>query len=231
MSLTQEALARSLNGKCLDELMDGSVKLLDTCEVSKDVMSKLKEEVAALQSAIRRRRKGSVDGSFESSVSSYVSLRKKARKDAKKLASSLKQMEISSSKVVNQIGSDQDEHFWAVIRVIREVNSVSSCVLQSLLGFVSAPVKQGKQSGGKWGVVCRMIKGSSTAVGCEENLNEILSADSAAFSVYDDEKKEFVKKELLGDVEGKFEEVEKRLENVFRKMIKSRASMLNILSQ
>ncbi|CAN1122195.1 hypothetical protein LINPERPRIM_LOCUS2630 [Linum perenne] len=149
MSLTQEALARSLNGKCLDELMDGSVKLLDTCEVSKDVMSKLKEEVAALQSAIRRRRKGSVDGSFESSVSSYVSLRKKARKDAKKLASSLKQMEISSSKVVNQ----------------------------------------------------------------------------------DDEKKEFVKKELLGDVEGKFEEVEKRLENVFRKMIKSRASMLNILSQ
>ncbi|CAN0918986.1 hypothetical protein LINGRAHAP2_LOCUS31189 [Linum grandiflorum] len=222
MSSTQEALARGLNGKCLDELMDGSVKLLETCEVSKDVMSKLKEEVAALQSAIRRRRNKGSSLEFESSVSSYVSLRKKARKDAKKLAATLKQMD--NGKV--QISEDD-----AFIRVIREVNAVSGGVMQSVLAFVSSPlVKQGKQSG-KWGIVCKIVKGtSSSAVGCEENVNEIKSADAAAFSLYD-EKKELVQRELLGDVEGKFEDVEKRLESVFRKMIKSRASLLNILSQ
>lgn len=78
-------------------------------------MLRLKEQVQALQSALRRR-KG--DSSIESSVANYFCLRKKM-KDAKKLIASLKQMD-------NKFGAspllDQDHQLSAVIQVIREVH-------------------------------------------------------------------------------------------------------------
>ncbi|KAJ6774725.1 BPS1-LIKE PROTEIN [Salix purpurea] len=77
-------------------------------------MLRLKEQVQALQSALRRR-KG--DSSIESSVANYFCLRKKM-KDAKKLIASLKQMD-------NKFGAspflDQDHQLSDVIQVIREV--------------------------------------------------------------------------------------------------------------
>ncbi|CAI0429661.1 unnamed protein product [Linum tenue] len=70
MASTREALSR--RGCVAEEelFLNGSMKLIDTCEIAKDVISRLREHVAALQSAIRRRRNG--ESSLEFSVSDYI---------------------------------------------------------------------------------------------------------------------------------------------------------------
>ncbi|CAL1380505.1 unnamed protein product [Linum trigynum] len=136
---TQKALSRR---RCVAEeklFLKGSLKLMDTCEIAKDVISRLRENVASLQSAIRRRRKG--DSVLESSVSDYFQLRRKTGKDARKLVAQLKQqMGNNNYKFPAADQGDVDEQFSAVIRVMREVNAASSCVLGALLRFVTMPV-------------------------------------------------------------------------------------------
>ncbi|CAI0429477.1 unnamed protein product [Linum tenue] len=224
MASTREALSRC---RCVAEeelFLNGSVKLMDTCEIAKDVIARLRESVAALQSAIRRRRKG--DSSLESSVSDYIRLRGKTRKDARKLIAQLKQQMGNHNLKLRAADHDDDELFGEVVRVLREVYAASSCVLQALLSFVMTPVcGRAKQS--KWGIASKLMRRHKVAaVGCE--VNEIQAADVAL--VGDDPKKEFGNKELES-VECCFKEIEGGVEGVFRRLIKSRASLLNILSQ
>ncbi|CAL1380507.1 unnamed protein product [Linum trigynum] len=226
LSSTQEALSR----RCVAEeerFLDGSVKLMDTCEIAKDVISRLRENVAALQSAIRRRRKGG-DSVLESSVSDYIQLRRKTRKDARKLVAQLKQQMGNRDYKLPAADHDDDEHFSAVIRVMREVNAASNRVLGALLSFVTPPVcGRAKQS--KWGIASKlMMTRKVAAVECE--MNEIQAADVALLIGDDQKKREFGTKELES-VEGCFKEIEDGLEGVFRRLIKSRASLLNILSR
>ncbi|CAI0429483.1 unnamed protein product [Linum tenue] len=200
---------------------------MDTCEIAKDVISRLRENVAALQSAIRRRRKG--DSVLESSVSDYIQLRRKTRKDARKLVAQLKQqMGNHNYKLPAADQGDDDEQFSAVIRVMREVNAASSCVLQALLSFVATPVFRREKKQSKWGIASKLVMTRKVAaVGCE--VNEIQAAD-VALLVGEGEKKQFGTNELES-VERCFKEIEDGLEGVFRRLIKSRASLLNILSQ
>ncbi|CAI0429480.1 unnamed protein product [Linum tenue] len=220
MASTQEALSRR---RCVAEeerFLDGSVKLMDTCEIAKDVISRLRENVAALQSAIRRRRKG--DSVLESSVSDYIQLRRKTRKDARKLVAQLKQQ--MGNHNYKLPAADQGD----VIRVMREVNAASSCVLQALLSFVATPVFRREKKQSKWGIASKLVMTRKVAaVGCE--VNEIQAAD-VALLVGEGEKKQFGTNELES-VERCFKEIEDGLEGVFRRLIKSRASLLNILSQ
>ncbi|KAK5843831.1 hypothetical protein PVK06_006289 [Gossypium arboreum] len=56
MSSTQQVLSMYQHEKCIDELLDGYVKLLDICGIARDYMFQIKEHVHALQSALRRRK-------------------------------------------------------------------------------------------------------------------------------------------------------------------------------
>ena len=82
MTSTQQVLSQNQHEKCVEELLDGSVRLLDICGITRDTMLLIKEHVRALQSALRRR-KG--DSSIESNINNYISFKKKMKKDAKKL--------------------------------------------------------------------------------------------------------------------------------------------------
>ncbi|KAM7520019.1 hypothetical protein LguiB_018981 [Lonicera macranthoides] len=195
-STTQNALSHYQNEKWVNEILDGSMRLLDICGSTRDVVTQIKEHDRDLQSALRRR-KG--DFSMESSVSKYTSFQKKIKKDAKRLIASLKQME---NKIVISAPIDLDNHVSTVKRVLREVSALSTTIFQSILILLSLPVSEPKT--GSWPLVSKLIhKGE---VSCEVQLANV--------------------KALEGHIEG----IENGLEGMFRRLIATRASLLNIIS-
>ena len=90
---TQQALPHHQRQKRVDDLLDGSLRILDVCGSIQDLVSQIKENVSDLQSAVRRR-KG--DLSIESSIAKYTSFQKKMKKETKRLITSLKQLEIKT---------------------------------------------------------------------------------------------------------------------------------------
>ncbi|EEF40669.1 hypothetical protein RCOM_0872170 [Ricinus communis] len=56
LASTQQVLSRHQSQKCLNQLIDWSVRLIDACSITRDAMLQFKEQVQALQSALRRRK-------------------------------------------------------------------------------------------------------------------------------------------------------------------------------
>ena len=56
LTITKQALTRNCNEKSIEELLDGSLRLLDICSTVKDCLLESKECMYEVQSAIRRRR-------------------------------------------------------------------------------------------------------------------------------------------------------------------------------
>ncbi|KAF3440379.1 hypothetical protein FNV43_RR18663 [Rhamnella rubrinervis] len=233
MGSTQQVLSRHRDQKYVDELVDGSVKLVDICGILRDLMLQTNEHVRALQSALRRR-KG--DSSIETSITSYNCFRKKMKKDVKKLMMALKQVDKnfeSSSPAVDQ----DDHHLCAVIRVLREACGMNISIFQSLCVFLTVSGSKTKSS--RWSLVSKLMhKGSVVALACEdkeESVYEMQGVDSALCMIslgaeYHAEKMQTGLKRLKA-LENSINGLENGLESVFRRLIKTRTSLLNVISQ
>ncbi|WCJ32776.1 hypothetical protein M5689_014177 [Euphorbia peplus] len=211
MSSTQELLSRFRGEKCVEELLDGSVGLLDLCGNTRDMLLQLKEHIQALQSAFRRRK-----GSSEKSIQNYNLFRKKMKKDVHKFIARLKQLEI-------KVLENQDCH---LIQLFKDVFVINSVIFQTVMVFLCGSSKP-KRNG--WLMISKLMHRGS-AVTCEEHqesLNEMASVDHALL-VENFECENAQKR--LEDLEKGVDETEKFLEGVFRNLIKTRASILNIIS-
>ncbi|RVW51573.1 hypothetical protein CK203_066550 [Vitis vinifera] len=219
---SQQALSHHLNEKWVDELLDGSVRLLDICGSTRDAISQLKQNARDLQSALRRR-KGDV--CIESSIGNYICSRKKMNKDAKKLLAAMKKMdkETRASPLL-----DQHHQLSAVIEVLGEVNAISISIFQALLLFLSAPVSKPKPT--RWSLVSKFVH---KGIVKHENIKELESVDFILSAISggraDLEKMQIAHKELE-TLEASIEGLENGLECMFRRLIKTRASLLNIVS-
>lgn len=232
MTSIQQVISQHQHEKCVEELLDGSVRLLDICGITRDTMLQIKEHVRALQSALRRR-KG--DSSIESNINNYTCFKKKLKKDVKNLITALKQMENKWGAISPVLA--QDHHLSAVIRVLREVCVMNVSVFQSLLLFLTVPLSKPKAT--RWSLVSKLLhKGVIACEEKQENVNEMEVADAAlstlcrnASSEGVDAKKIQSANKKLEDLEIGIEDMENGLECVFRSLIKTRASFLNIISQ
>lgn len=52
----QKALSQECGDRWIDELLNGSLRLLDVCSAAKDALSQIKESAHKVQSVMRRRR-------------------------------------------------------------------------------------------------------------------------------------------------------------------------------
>ncbi|KAK7379731.1 hypothetical protein VNO78_34421 [Psophocarpus tetragonolobus] len=227
MASTQKVISHHKGDKCVEEVLDGSVRILDMCGITRDTMLHIKENVQALHSALRRR-KG--DSTVETSVAEYRLFTKKMKKNANKLILSLKQMD---GKFGVSPLLDLDQHLAAVIRVFREVILINLSVFQFILSFFTVSSTNSKAN--KWLLVAKLMhKGVKPCENNSENVNELQCVEIALSTLLNEgtnDEKMQVAHERLEALENAIESVENGLESVFRRLVKTRASLLNIISQ
>ncbi|KAM7524007.1 hypothetical protein LguiA_013909 [Lonicera macranthoides] len=221
LPLTQQVISQHKHEKWVDELLDGSLRLLDICGNTMDLVLEMKEHLGDVHSCLRRR-KG--DSSIQSSFAKFTSFRKKMKKEAKRSTTALKQME---KKVGGLQILDLDHHISSVIEVLREASTMGISTFQSLLMFLSVPVL--KQNQTKWSLVSNL-----THKGQVDSVNELESVDAALCTLckYGSTatEKMQISHNRIEELEARVEELESSLECIFRHLIRTRASFLNIVS-
>ncbi|GAU29852.1 hypothetical protein TSUD_223980 [Trifolium subterraneum] len=226
MTSTQKAISHHQGEKSVEELLDGSVKILDICGNTRETMLQIKENVQTLHSSLRRR-KG--DSSIEKSVAEYNFFTKKMKKNVTKMITSLKQMEskFGASSLLNQ-----DQEFVSVIRVLREVIVLNMTIFQSILSFLVGSASKSKAT--KWLKVAKLMH---KKVVCEEklkNFNELQCVEASLrtlLSEGSDVAKIQARHENFEALEIAIEMIENGLESVFRRLVKTRVNLLNIMTQ
>ncbi|XP_016201400.1 uncharacterized protein LOC107642526 [Arachis ipaensis] len=217
---TQKVISQQQGDKCIEEILDGSMKVLDICGITRDTVMQIKENVQFLHSALRRRKD---DSTIETSIAEYNSFSKKMKKNVNKVITSLKQLQskFGASQLLNE----------EVMRVLREVIAMNVSIFQSLLTFFARPASKSKAA--KW-MNKLMHKGVVASEDNSENCNELQLVDATLNILLKEGANGSNMKvghEKLEALEIAIESIEIRLESLFRSMIKTKTSLLNILSQ
>ncbi|GAU29850.1 hypothetical protein TSUD_223960 [Trifolium subterraneum] len=226
MTSTQKAISHNQGEKFVEELMDGSVKILDVCGITRDTMLQIKENVQSLHSSLRRR-KG--DSNIETSVVEYNLFTKKMKKNVTKLIKSLKQMEskFGASSILNQ-----DQEVVAVIRILREVIVMNMAIFQSILSFLVGSAS--KSNAAKWFKLAKLMHKKVVCEEKSENFNELQCVEASLSTLLREGSnvaKMQVAHERLETLENAIEMIESGLETVFRRLVKTRVCLLNIITQ
>ncbi|KAI5660930.1 hypothetical protein M9H77_20255 [Catharanthus roseus] len=203
----QQALSQNQQTeKCLD----GSLKLLDICSMTKDAFLIIKESLQNIESSIRRK-KSTGESAHADEVQNFQLSRKNVKRIVKKCFTNMRQME--SCKIKMENGKQNSENV-ALLGIMREVEAVSLPILQSILAFVFgtetksflSKLISSKQTGNQGQVMEKMEKALETLKG--QNTQKI----------------------ELQSIELVIQELEEGLECLFRRLLKSRVSLLNMLN-
>ncbi|XP_030446982.1 uncharacterized protein LOC115669938 [Syzygium oleosum] len=222
MPLTQQALSHEHHRSSMEELLDGSVKLLDVCGNVRDIFSHTKECIQELESSFRRRRGGGSEKASE--VETYIKSRKKLQKMVAKLLDHLKKM-------VKKNHLRKHSKPEATLSVLREAEEISFSVFESLLHVLSGPRERLKPV--SWSMVSNML--SPKRISCDEKAEydqiqgldvelTILKSAKDANPQVDNVSKRMEALELS------IREIEEDVECIFRRLVKTRAGLLNIIN-
>ncbi|GJQ97107.1 BPS1, chloroplastic-like protein [Tanacetum coccineum] len=232
-STSQVLMSSEQNKKWVDELVDESVKFLDICGNVRDMLSEIKDHNRDLYSALKRR-KG--DSYIINSVMKYNCFRKKMKKDVKRLVANLKQVDNMVTGFGSVVVESDNHQLAAMIRAVVGVSKVTIMVLESLLTFFCVPVSKPN----RWSIVVSKLTHKGR-VACEEQLekgvvNDLESIDVALNVLCKhksscDPKNVHIAQCRLETLEAEIESIHGGLESVFRCLVRTRVSLLNIISQ
>ncbi|KAG8378056.1 hypothetical protein BUALT_Bualt08G0098400 [Buddleja alternifolia] len=186
MPSIQQALSQEQGQSWINELLEESLKLVDLCGFSREVLCLTKESVQDLESSIRRNRG---ESATTDDIKAYVASKKKINKMVKKCIKNLNKN--STAIPDNEFGT-----------MLKETEALDFSVLSSVLMLISGEKERSKQR--KWSFLSKFTQTHSEA----ENIN--------------------VKQ--LKATEMSIGELEEELESLFRSLIKTRVSLLNVFS-
>ncbi|XP_021285796.1 uncharacterized protein LOC110417666 [Herrania umbratica] len=230
LPLTQQALAKEQQRKYVDELLGGSLRLLDMCSTAKDALSQTEERTQELQSILRRRQ--GVETGLTIEVKKYFNSRKAVKKAIRKGLTNLKHVEnkhdTSSSSKGSEIG--------ATFSIFREVQGATRSVLESLLSFIHGPEIEMKSS--RWSLASKLM--NTKRVRCEKeelHTNAISNAEATLIPLasrkisksdnymhIENAQQELQKSEMC------IQDFEEALECLVRRLIKARVTTLSFLN-
>ncbi|XP_041010589.1 uncharacterized protein LOC121254562 [Juglans microcarpa x Juglans regia] len=223
LPLTQQAFVQEHHQKWAEELSDESLILLDLCGIAKDALSQTKERTHDLQSIMRRKRGDEM--ALKNEVRKYLSSRKVIRKAIQK---ALKGME--------SMCADKKHESLALVSILREVEAATLAVFESLLSYLAGAKSQSKSS--SWSVVSKLVHPKRVASAVEvRETNELEMLETALHSLNNQKtsKSEYSThfenvQNFVRRLESSIEDLEERLECLFRLLIKTRVSLLNIFN-
>ena len=214
MQFNQQALSH-------DGVLDGSLGLLDICSTSREILLQMKQSTQDLQSSFRRRRG---DLNLTNEISAYMTSRKKTNKVICKCLGDIKRM--NNKCFLPLLEKDQD--IVAMVSVLREVEATTLVVFESILSFLSTPKGQSMQS--SWSLVSKFLHTKQVSCGGEIEKVDAGLSTLISHKQYNAEDVKNAQKPLEA-LEMSFQDLEDGLECVFRCLIKTRVSLLNILNQ
>ncbi|XP_057503897.1 uncharacterized protein LOC130787526 [Actinidia eriantha] len=203
--LHSTSIRRSLVQKqWVDEVSEASLRMLDACGATKDVLLLVKDHLQYLQSTFRRVSTG--EKNIESKFEAYYLERKKLKKEILKRLSSLKGMKKSKL-----MASPMDRNLGVVVSVLRGVRVTTMAIVESLVSLMSMPSPKRKSKKGIFSG--KLMRENSISLWRKCDLNVLQSG-----------------KERLEAVDNAIEDLEVELECMFRRLIQTRVSLLNILT-
>lgn len=213
LPITQVALSVEQNKQWVEEF---SLGLLEVCGSIKDILSMTKSSIQELESSIRRR------SAHENGVHNFILTKRKTKilaqnciKKAEKISSLLK----------------CHEKGVAIFYRLREIEEISFLGFKSILSFINVVKPRSKQNG--WSLVSKLIP--SQRVVCETNeaaFNEVESLYLTLDAVKREKNTQKMQnlQNQLKAFELSIEEMEGGLECLFRRLLKNRVTLLNILN-
>ncbi|KAI9182325.1 hypothetical protein LWI28_024217 [Acer negundo] len=216
LPLIQQALGQEQQNKWIDELLNGSLKILDVSIIAMDSLLQIKECVQGLQSVLRRRRGGEIS----SEVKKYLASRKAVKKTIKKALKGGMENKWSS-KISEELET---------ITMLREVEAITFAVFESMLSLISGP-KASSKSG--WSLVSKLIH--SKRISCEEEnqetyMNEFAKVDAALSTLTGKSDNIICVQNQLKELESSIQDLEEGIECLSRHLIKFRVCLLNIFN-
>ncbi|KDP36833.1 hypothetical protein JCGZ_08124 [Jatropha curcas] len=227
LPLTQQTLANEKNRKSVDEVLDGSLRLLDVCGSTIDIFSQMKEYLKEVESSLRRRKGG--ETGLLNEVEAYISSRKIINKVISKCFRNLKSSKNNSSSTL----LDKDSNAVAVIGTLRKVEQISVSVCESLLSMLSQPKTKSRPSG--WSIVSKLLQSDRALCKGQVGSNEVKMIDAELLAVKSIKNVNLEQVQIilkgLEALESSIQEAEKELECVYRKLLNTRVTILNMINQ
>ncbi|PON66197.1 hypothetical protein PanWU01x14_110630 [Parasponia andersonii] len=188
----------------------------------KDALQQTKESTQELQSILRRRRRGEM--SLPSELKKFLASRKVVKKALHKTMEN--RCKLRSLK--------KEQETVEIVSILREVESSTLTVFESLISLISGQKSQSKPSG--WSVVTEMMNNKRVACQDVKESNEFADID-AALNLLISQKVKKLDNTLedkahnqLQNLEVRIQDLEEGFESLYRRLIKTRVSLLNILS-
>lgn len=233
---TQQALttAKHAAGKLVERALEGSIALLDSCNMAREILMTMKEHVQTLQSALRRKGCGR-DSSIESTVHAYLSFRKKAKKDIAKCLGGLKRIEIANKvTTASSPPLDLSQDLLNIVKILGETSDITVSVFWSLLKFLSVPTSSATKAKG-WSLISKLVrtrlvpfeKEESRIVNLAANID--ISLQTLLGNMQSNEVR--VAQNMLATLDLSSEGLVAGLDCMFRCLVQNRVSLLNILTQ
>ncbi|KAL5061199.1 hypothetical protein RYX36_032803, partial [Vicia faba] len=207
-SIVQQELVDQREEKWVNEVSESSLRILEVCGMSKDVLLFVKEHLQELQFTLRRASIG--EPGVEEKITSHNCYRKKLKKETLKC---LKWLKGVKSKTLTLHHPMKGQKLTLVVDVLREVRMTSISIVESLLSLISTPWLESKHSG-KRSFASKFVRVSLE--NCDDDIFDAMMLQST-------------KKRLAG-VQIAIEDLEVELECMFRRLIHTRVLLLNILT-
>ncbi|XP_016474874.2 uncharacterized protein LOC107796595 [Nicotiana tabacum] len=197
--------------KWTHEVSETSLRMLDVCGTTKDVLLLVKDHVHDLKSTFRRNSVGE-NATAENKFAPYYCHRKKLKKEMLKRLHSLKGMKNNKCIDFSSSSLDNKNNLMVVVNVLREVRVATISILESLMSLMSMPSPNTRKTNkGYFGSKLMRVNSLSSWEKCDAMTLQCAN-------------------KRLGAVEMAIEDLEGELECIIRRLIRTRVSLLNILT-
>ncbi|KAL8135736.1 hypothetical protein AgCh_010386 [Apium graveolens] len=204
----KEALVQHQQENHVHEISEDSLCMLDACGTTKDVLLLVKDHLHELQSTFLRISIGETSAT-ENKLAGFYIHRKKLKKELLSCLRSLKGLKNKCT--MNTDVYPVDPNLVVVVNVLREVRGTTISIVESLMSLMSMPSP-----------ACKTNRGSLRS--------KFMRVNSLSLWENCDRKTFQTGNRLLEAVESAVEDLQVELECIFRRLIQTRVSLLNIFT-